>query len=104
MAKWNNDNPMPLRTMVGVILDETPGMYKMKLHGMGIETIRCLRCGRELTHPVSRYYGIGPECLSKLGFSRDVDIEDVQNIQKQLTNVTWEGYVIKSAILEKEEI
>ena len=47
MAKWNNDNPMPLRTMFGTIEKETPGMYYMKLHGMGVETIRCLRCGRE---------------------------------------------------------
>lgn len=99
MAKWNNDKPMPLRTMRGVKVKETRGMVYMKLHGMGRPVITCMRCGRELTNPISRKYGIGPECITKLGFS--YGIEDVDAITEALADVTWEGWVIKSAITEE---
>ena len=102
MAKWNNDNPMPLRTMVGTVVKETRGMVYMHLHGAGQEEIHCMRCGRSLTHPVSRHYGIGPECMQKLGIIADID--DIENIKEQLTTVEWEGWVIKSAIIEQEEV
>ena len=102
MAKFNNDNPMPLRTMTGVIEKETRGMIYMKLHGQAEPVVRCMRCGRLLTNPISQHYGIGPECMSKLGFV--CDINDVETIKKKLVDVTWEGWIIKSAIIEKEEI
>ena len=102
MAKWNNDNPMPLRTMCGVVDKETRGMVHMKLRGVGKEEIHCMRCGRQLTHPVSRHYGIGPECMSKLGIVADID--DIENIKEQLVNVEWAGWIIKSAITEQKEV
>lgn len=102
MAKWNNDMPMPLRTMTGWVEKETRGMVYMHLHGVGEPVIRCLRCGKTLSNPISRHYGIGPECMSKLGIV--ADIEDVDTIKKQLVNVTWEGWIIKSAITEQEEV
>lgn len=102
MAKWNNDNPMPLRTMTGTIEKETRGMVYMKLHGQAEPVIRCMRCGRVLTNPVSQHYGIGPECMSKLGLVCDID--DVETIRKKLVEVTWGGWIIKSAIIDKEEV
>ena len=102
MAKWNNDNPMPMRTMAGTVEKETRGMVYMKLHGFGEPTITCMVCGKELTNPISRHYGIGPVCLEKVGIARDID--DVENIKKELVNVEWEGWVIKSAITEMEDI
>ena len=102
MARWNNDNPMPLRTMTGTIEKETRGMIYMKLHGVGESVVRCMRCGRLLTNPISQHYGIGPECMSKLGFV--CDIEDVDTIKKKLADVVWEGWIIRSAIVEKEEV
>lgn len=102
MAKWNNDNPMPLRTMQGWIEKETKGMVYMHLHGQGESVITCMRCGRPLTNPVSRHYGIGPECIQKVGIV--AAIEDIDSIKEQLVNVTWTGWVIKSAILEQEEV
>lgn len=103
MAKWNNDNPMPLRTMTGTVIQETRGMVKMKLHGVGKAEICCMRCGRQLTNPISRHYGIGPECMQKIGFV-GIDIEDVDTIKEKLQSMTWEGWVIKSAITEQEEV
>lgn len=99
MAKWNDDNPMPLRTMVGYKVKETPGMVYMKLRGEGINTTTCSRCGKMLTNPISRYYGIGPECMEKLGLVRN--IEDIENIKEDLQKIEWEGWVIKSAIIEQ---
>ena len=102
MKKWNNNIPMPLRTMTGIEVKETKGMVYMKLHGQAEPVIRCMRCGRTLTNPVSRHYGIGPECMSKLGFVCDID--DVTTIKKKLVDVTWEGWIIKSSILEREKV
>lgn len=101
MQKWNHDNPMPLRTMVGTIEKETRGMVYMKLHGQAEPVVKCMRCGRTLTNPISQLYGIGPECMSKLGFV--CDINEVDTIKKQLIDIQWEGWIIKSAITEKEE-
>ena len=101
MAKFNNDEPMPLRTMTGTIEKETRGMLYMKLHGQGEPVFHCMRCGKQLTNPISQHYGIGLECMSKLGIV--ADIEDVDTIKKQLVDVTWEGWVIKSSITEMEE-
>lgn len=103
MLKWNNDVPMPLRMMTGTIEKETAGMYRMRLKGQAEATCTCMRCGRELKNPVSRYYGIGPECMAKLGMIR-LDIADIDGISQKLTEIEWTGWVIKSAILSKEEV
>lgn len=102
MAKWNNDNPMPMRIMQGTVEKETRGMVYMKLHGLAKPTITCRCCGKELTNPVSRYYGIGPICLEKMGILRNID--DIENIKEDLINISWEGWIIKSAITKKEEV
>lgn len=109
MLKWNNDKPMPLRTMTGEIIQETRGMVRMKLHGdLWAEKIcTCMRCGRQLTNPVSQYFGIGPECG---GHNYVNPFEDEQQLKeavaeykKQLQAITWEGWIIKSAITCQEE-
>lgn len=102
MAKWNNDNPMPLRIMTGTKEKETRGMVYMKLRGLGEPVITCMRCGRQLTNPISKKYGIGPECMSKLGFT--CDINDVDIINQKLCDIEWEGWIIKSAIVNEEEV
>ena len=102
MAKWNNDNPMPMVTMIGTVEKETRGMVYMKLKGVGEKTCHCLRCGRKLDNPISKHYGIGPECMSKLGLVRE--ITDVEGIKQDLQEITWEGWIIKSAIKEWEEV
>lgn len=110
MAKWNNDVPMPYRTMTGVKVKETRGMVYMKLHGdIWAERITtCMCCGRTLTNPVSQYFGIGPECGGHNyvnPFEDDEQLKEAVNtMKKQLINVTWEGWVIKSAITEEVEV
>ena len=102
MAKWNNDIPMPMRTMTGTVEKETPGMVYMKLHGQAYKTVTCMCCGRELTNPISRHYGIGPICMSKVGIQCDID--DIEGIREKLIDIEWSGWVIKSAIIEKVEV
>ena len=110
MERWNNDVPMPLVTMTGTKEKETKGMVYMKLHGDIIDNAtHCMRCGRLLTNPVSRYFGIGPECGEFIHASvTEEDMEDikkaVEKMRGQLRKVTWEGFVIKSAIIEEKEV
>ena len=100
MLKWNNNKPMPMRTMQGTIEKETRGMVYMNLHGFGQKTITCMCCGKELTNPISRYYGIGPICLGKLGIVNPID--DVENIKEQLEKIKWSGWIIRSSIVSQE--
>lgn len=100
MLKFNEDRPMPLLTMEGEVLKETRGMVYMKLRGFAEATCTCSVCGKVLKNEVSRYYGIGPICLAKLGIQ--ANIEDVQHIKEKLEEIEWTGWVIKSAIIKEE--
>lgn len=106
MAKWNNNIPMPMRTMVGTVEKETKGMVYMKLHGDYIANrmYTCMCCGRKLTNPVSQFFGIGPECGGHNythPFDTDEELrQEVDKYRKVLLNMTWEGWIIKSAITE----
>ena len=106
--KWNNGNPMPLCIMQGEIIKETRGMYYMSLQGKAEPTPKCLVCGKNLTNPISKLYGIDPECSEKVGIIRIESEEEAREkwneLVQQIGNIKWEGWVIKSAIKEWEEI
>lgn len=109
MATWNNDVPMPLMTMVGTIEKETPGMYYMNLRAdTSFTTVdRCMNCGKVITNPISKYFGMGPECGRHNyvnPFNSDDELKKAVNDYKQevLSKITWSGWVIKSAIKEWE--
>ena len=111
MAKWNNDIPMPLLTMVGTVEKETPGMVYMKLRGdiTGTLTRTCMKCGKEITNPVSQYFGLGPVCGGHNyvnPFSNEDELrEAVEKYRVEyLQKITWEGWIIKSAIIRQEEV
>lgn len=107
MTKYNNDKPMPLRVMFGEIIEETKGMYKMRLHGRAEKgTVQCSHCMRELTHPVSRVYGIGPICGGHFWESTDwidaiVDNEEAlfAEADRRLREIIWEGWMPKKSLL-----
>ena len=106
--KWNNGNPMPLCIMQGEVIKETRGMYYMNLYGKAEPTSKCLCCGKALTNAVSKLYGIGPECSDKIGLirieSEEEAKEKLKHIMEQIDDISWSGWVIKSAIKEWEEI
>lgn len=111
MAKWNNDNPMPMRTMVGTVEKETSGMVYMHLHGdiTSEVTQYCMKCGKPITNPVSQFFGMGPECGGH-SYTNPFESEEelksaVDSYRKNyLQKITWSGWIIKSAIIEREEI
>ena len=110
MAKWNNNNPMPMRIMVGEIVKETRGMVYMKCHADILEekTCTCMKCGRPLVNPVSQYFGIGPECGGHNyvhPFNSEEELRAaVAKYREQLKSTKWEGWIVKSAILEQSPI
>ena len=106
-AKWNNDKEMPFRIMTGKKLQETKGMVKMELWAeMETELMTvCMKCGRALTNNVSKYFGIGPECGGHNyvnPFKSEEELaEAIAETKQQLLEITWVGWVIKSAIEEE---
>lgn len=106
--KWNDGKPMPLCIMQGEVIKETRGMYYMNLQGKAEPTSRCLVCGRVLLNPISKLYGIGPECSEKIRLirieSEEEAKEKLKHIMEQIDDISWTGWVIKSAIKEWEEI
>lgn len=111
MERWNNNNPMPLRTMVGTVEKETRGMVYMKLHGDITEekTLHCLKCGRPITNPVSQYFGMGPECGGHNYINPFYSKEELEEAVKTyretvLKNITWEGWLPKSSIIAEEVV
>ena len=106
--KWNNNVPMPFRIMKGRVLKETRGMVMMDCCVVPLKTDICMRCGRPLTHPVSRLYGIGPEC-GEHAYINPFNTEEelysaLDDVKRKLSNVRWRGWIIKSAIEECQEV
>lgn len=111
MAKWNNDNPMPMRTMVGTVEKETSGMVYMNLRGDITSTVTeyCMKCGKPITNPVSKFFGMGPECGGHNytnPFESEEDLKSaVESYRREyLQKITWSGWIIKSAIISREPI
>ena len=106
--KWNNGKPMPLCIMQGEVIKETRGMYYMNLQGKAEPTSKCLVCGRVLLNPVSKLYGIGPECSEKVGLirieSEEEAKEKLNHIMEQIDDISWTGWVIRSSIKHWEPI
>ena len=111
MAKWNNNSPMPMRTMVGTVEKETSGMVYMHLHGdiTSEVTQYCMKCGKVITNPVSQFFGMGPECGGHNytnPFESEEELKSVVEAYRKnyLQKITWSGWIIKSAIIEREEV
>lgn len=111
MAKWNNDIPMPMRTMVGTVEKETSGMVYMNLHGdiTSKVTQYCMKCGKPITNPVSQFFGMGPECgqhnyTNPFESEEDLKSEVDAYRRTHLQKIVWSGWIIKSAIIEREEV
>ena len=107
MKQFNNNIPMPLRTMVGTVEKETKGMVYMNLHGdiVSHRMCTCMKCGRPLTNAVSQYFGIGPECGGHNytnPFSSDEELKEAIKYYREnvLTKMTWSGWIIRSSLLE----
>lgn len=106
--KWNSGNPMPFRIMQGRVLKETRGIVYMDCIAVPLKIDVCMRCGRKLTHPVSRLYGIGPECgghahINPFNTEEEL-LSALDKVTEQLAKITWRGWIIKSAIEQYQEV
>lgn len=102
MTKYG-DNKIPMRTMVGIIEKESPKAYKVKLHGSPEPSSKCLHCNKKITNKISQYIGLGPICGQHFYISpvseEKLD-EFIEDAKKKLAEVTWEGWIPKSQIVE----
>ena len=108
MYKWNNDIPMPFVRMTAKVIKQTRGMIYAECFGDIEKTDICMKCGKPLTNPVSRLYGLGPEC-GQHAYINPFNTEDelkehLEEVKTKLQNVKWEGWIIKSAVKDCEEI
>ncbi len=105
---WNKNIPMPLRVMRGRVLNETRGMVYMELRACPLKTNYCMKCGKTLTHPVSKLYGLGPECGGHYHINPFNTEEELQNaieeVRQKLNNVTWTGWIAKSGVEYATEV
>ena len=108
MLRWNKNIPMPLRVMRGRVLSETRGMLYMELRACPLRTDYCMKCGKPLTHPVSRLYGLGPECGGHYHinpFNTEEELQAaIQEVRKKLNEVTWAGWIAKSGVEYATEV
>ena len=108
MYHWNKNIPMPLRVMRGRVLSETRGMVYMELRACPLKTDYCMRCGKPLTHPVSRLYGLGPECGGHYHinpFNTEEELQNaIQEVRQKLYDVSWTGWIAKSGVEYATEV
>lgn len=108
MRHWNSNIPMPFRVMRGRVLSETRGMLYMELKACALKTDYCMKCGKPLSHPVSKLYGLGPECGSHYHINPFETEEELQNaiqeVREKLNNITWTGWVAKSGVEYATEV
>lgn len=108
MRHWNQNIPMPFRVMRGRVLSETRGMLYMELRACPLKTDYCMKCGKPLTHPVSKLYGLGPECGGHYHINPFNTEEELQaaihEVRQRLNNVIWTGWVAKSGVEYATEV
>lgn len=79
----------------------------MELAGKVTSTSTCMCCGKPLTNPISMLYGIGPECGKHFyinPFDTEEELKDsLKELKNKISEIKWEGWVIKSAIKEFKE-
>lgn len=108
MEHWNRNIPMPFRVMRGRVLSETRGMLYMELRACALETDYCMKCGKPLSHPVSKLYGLGPECGAHYHinpFNTEEELQEaIDEVRQKLNNITWTGWIAKSGVEYATEV
>lgn len=108
MRHWNKNIPMPFRVMRGRVLSETRGMLYMELRACVLKTDFCMKCGKPLSHPVSKLYGLGPECGGHYHINPFNTEEELQaaihEVRARLNNITWTGWIAKTGVEYATEV
>lgn len=111
MEKWNDNIPMPFRRMEMFILARRGKMVRIRARGQLFSdcTQTCMCCGRPITNPVSRYFGLGPICGNHdytNPFDSMEELKDAVNKYRTeyLNTIKWEGWVPISAITNMVDV
>lgn len=105
-----NERPMPYRSMVGIVLQETPKLVKMELMADITQSryTKCMKCGRPISDKTLQNFGVGAECddtYYEKVFKSEKEINDcVEKYRKKLNQIKWTGWIVKSAITEIIEL
>jgi len=104
--KYPNKAPVPMRTMFGQITKETDKAIYVVMQGKPYPSDVCMRCGRQIDHPVSILYSVGPECGKHYHINPFSTMEELdahyEALRATLAEVTYEGWLPKGYI-EYEE-
>jgi len=97
LKKWVAKEKGIPRELEVEILKETAKAILVKGNALATPTDRCRVCGRQLTHPVSVLYGIGPECGQHFHIPQNE--EDVEKIRSMIEAIEFEGWLPKSQVV-----
>lgn len=102
MKKWLANKNRISTELQGEVKAETENAILFKGHAFAEERTHCIRCGRELTHPSSKYIGFGPVCSAKLGVrwptEEELTPEQIAEVKQRIEKIEWEGWLPKSQI------
>jgi len=77
--------PTELETVGGEEVSTPYGQfYRGEVAYVATPSDCCRCCGREITNPISRLIGYGPECSARLGVPRDLSEADIESVRRQL--------------------
>lgn len=99
--KYQDKKPVPMRIMFGYVTQESKNGVYVNLRGKAEPSSCCFKCGRELTHPVSLLFSIGPECGGHFHESPmpKTDLEAwYEAIKKRMPDITWSGWLPKAYV------
>jgi len=99
LQKWLAVKMETPRELEVAIIGETEKAYKVDGRAIATPTSICRHCGRDLTHPVSVLYGIGPECGKHYHIPQEE--KDIEKIRDMITSITYQGWIPKSGIMSK---
>lgn len=97
LKKWIAQEKGVPRELRVEIQRETQKAILVKGHAVATPTSNCRVCGRQLTHPVSVLYGIGPECGQHFHIPQNE--EDVEKIRSMIEAIEFEGWLPKSQVV-----
>lgn len=89
------------RTFIADIERQTQKAIKVKGRGTIDAHVGCMMCGRELTHPVSRVLGIGPEC-GKHFYDVELTEANIEQLKQMIVDTAVDTWIPKKCVIKTE--
>lgn len=109
LERWfthKDENKFPVRIWHGWVEYESAKALHVNLWVQPGQDGECLRCGRTLTHPISKYVGLGPECGKHYYKGYNLETSTHMNewndllefIKKGYDGVTYNGWIPRKSV------